>query len=148
MEDGERVKRKNRNTVRKKAAGEKRRFQQAKSSPHRDLHVLLRVVGKRQCMALAHRLRGWGPLKAADFWKFRCCLATWDTTWPPTLGTAKQKSCWWEGWWTWAHFQPPKSHRPPWGSPTPQLCPPKCPSGAWTKDIFYKGHSRYFLLQV
>lgn len=46
MEDGETVKRKNRNAVRKKAGGEKRRFQEAKVSPHGDLHLLLGAVGK------------------------------------------------------------------------------------------------------
>lgn len=60
-------KRKKRNTVRKKAAGEEGHFQEAITSPHQDQHVLLRVVGKQQGMALAHRTRGWGPLRGADF---------------------------------------------------------------------------------
>lgn len=75
MENEETVKRKNRNTVRKKAAGEEGRFQEARIAPHQDRHVLLRVVGKQQGMALAHRTRGWGPLKVADF-------GNSDSAWP------------------------------------------------------------------
>lgn len=67
MKNEETVKRKNRNVVRKKAAGEKRCFQEAKVPPHQDLHLLLGLVGKQEGMAHTHRMRGMGPLQVVDF---------------------------------------------------------------------------------
>lgn len=66
MEDGETVERKNRNLVRKEAAGGEM-LPGGTSITHRDLHVLPGVVGKQQGTALAHRMRHWRTLKAADF---------------------------------------------------------------------------------
>jgi len=92
VEDEETVKRKNRNAVRKKAAGEEGRFQEAKVSFHGDLHLLFRVVGKWLGHSSCSQDKG---LRATQ-----SSLATRDTMWPPTLGTAQQKSHWWKGWWT------------------------------------------------
>lgn len=75
MEDGGTVKRKTRNALRKKAAGEKRRFQDGEVSPQQDLYVLVMVMGEQQSTALAHT-GDWGPLKGADF-------GSSDAAWPP-----------------------------------------------------------------
>lgn len=95
------------------------------------------VLGKQQ--GAAHRVRHWGTL---NFGKLRCCLATWDTTWPPTQGVAKEKSCWWEEWWMWVCFQ---SHRLPWRFPAPHFWPLKCSSGAWTRNTSYKVHRKSYI---
>lgn len=89
MEDGETSKRKNRNAVRKMAAGEEGCFQEA-NHHHRDLRVLPR----------ANSRTGWdeGPGGTRGWWSLReDVFGNLGAAWPPgtPLGHQQQGSGWW-----------------------------------------------------